>query len=67
MGSGTNGVTTSGVLYVGVDQRDTYYNGPPGNPINAELAFFGLWNTVLTPTQIQAFYTANSAQFGTFV
>jgi hypothetical protein len=66
-GGGNGASSMSGTIYIGVDQRDTYYGGIPGNNLNAEIAFYGLWNSALTSTQIGNFYTANSGQFGTFV
>jgi hypothetical protein len=65
-GNGTSQV--AGTIYIGVDQRATYYNGVPGSCLNAEIAFYGLWNSALTATQIGAFYTQHAAQFsGGFV
>lgn len=67
-GGGNGASSMAGTIYIGVDQRDTYYNGVPGNCLNAEIAFYGLWNSALTSTQIGAFYTQHSSQFaGGFV
>jgi len=67
-GGGNGASSMAGVIYIGVDQRQTYYNGQPGNNLNAEVAFYGLWNSALTAAQIGAFYTQHSAQFsGGFV
>jgi len=57
-----------GNIYLGADQRNTYYNGSSqSNALNAELAFFGFWNSALSTDQIQAFYNQHNGQFGTFV
>jgi hypothetical protein len=67
-GGGNGASSMAGVIYIGVDQRQTYYNGQPGNNLNAEVAFYGLWNSALTSTQIGAFYTQHISQFsGGFV
>ena len=67
-GGGNGASAVAGTIYIGVDQRATYYNGVPGSCLNAEIAFYGLWNSALTATQIGAFYTQHSAQFsGGFV
>ena len=67
-GGGNGASSMAGTIYIGVDQRNTYYGGVPGNNLNAEIAFYGLWNSALTAAQIGAFYTQHSAQFsGGFV
>jgi hypothetical protein len=67
-GGGNGASAVAGTIYIGVDQRATYYNGVPGSCLNAEIAFYGLWNSALTATQIGAFYTQHAAQFsGGFV
>ena len=67
-GGGNGASSMAGTIYIGVDQRVTYYGGIPGNNLNAEVAFYGLWNSALTSTQIGAFYTQHAAQFsGGFV
>ena len=67
-GGGNGASAVAGTIYIGVDQRATYYNGVPGSCLNAEIAFYGLWNSALTAAQIGAFYTQHSAQFsGGFV
>ena len=69
----TNGGATctnfvDGVLYLGVDQRDTYFNGTVGNGLNAGVAYCGVWNNYLSATDIQNFANNNLPQFGaTFV
>ena len=67
-GGGNGASSMAGIIYIGVDQRDTYYGGVPGNCLNAEIAFYGLWNSALSSAQIGAFYTQHSSQFsGGFV
>ena len=67
-GGGNGASAVAGTIYIGVDQRATYFNGVPGSCLNAEIAFYGLWNSALTAAQIGAFYTQHSAQFsGGFV
>jgi hypothetical protein len=69
----TNGNATctnfvDGALYLGVDQRDTYYNSTVGNQLNAGLAYCGVFNAYLTSSDIQYFANNNLTQFGaTFV
>ena len=68
IGSATSTYQIKNALYVGQDQRNTNVWGTvSGNSLNADIAFFGMWNTQLTQAQITAFYTAHNAQFGSFV
>jgi len=62
-----SGQYVDGSLYVGVDQRDTYYGGDYGNLLNGGIAFFGMWNSYFTLSQFQAFVNAAGPQFGTFI
>ena len=62
-----NGAYVDGSLYVGMDQRDTYYGGDYGNLLNGAVAFFGMWNSNLSSTQISNFIVSAGPQFGTFV
>ena len=62
-----SGQYVDGSLYVGVDQRNTYYGGDYGNFLNGGIAFFGMWNSYFTSSQFQAFINAAGPQFGTFI
>jgi len=62
-----SGQYVDGSLYVGVDQRDTYYGGDYGNFLNGGIAFFGMWNSYFTSSQFQSFINAAGPQFGTFI
>ena len=63
----TGNMYVDGSLYVGVDQRDTFYGGDYGNLLNGGVAFFGMWNAALTSTQIANFIASAGPQFGTFI
>lgn len=62
-----SGQYVDGSLYVGVDQRNTYYGGDYGNLLNGGIAFFGMWTSYFTSSQFQAFINAAGPQFGTFI
>jgi hypothetical protein len=49
-------------IAIGTDLRNAYYGDPSGS-LNGEIAFFGLWNNVLSDADMSNFYSSNVAYF----